>query len=61
MSKFKVEIKNDKLDNCFFLSVTHNGYQWSSLQLKSTDEMRQIAAALIAKADEIEGDVKCLN
>jgi hypothetical protein len=42
---FKAEIKPDAFDKELYLSITHNGYQWSSVALNH-DEMAIVIEVL---------------
>lgn len=37
---FDVEIKKDKYG--IYLSVTHNGYQWTTITFKNDDELENV-------------------
>jgi hypothetical protein len=55
--ELQIKITENKTGGEIFsyqLMLCKNGYQWWGSEIDNADQMRQIAAALIAKADEIE-------
>jgi len=57
MSTFKVETKEDH--GSYYLSVTHNGYQWNSIRLNNLQEEIPLIIIALAKMlkEEIHGEV----
>jgi len=39
-----------------WISITHNGYQWSTIRLKSVDEVRQLRDECTQYLEEVENE-----
>lgn len=50
VKQFQAKINSDEYG--YYLSVTHNGYQWNSVQL-NPDEMEIVISVLQEKIDEL--------
>jgi len=52
MEGFDVKINNEYGN--YYLSVTHNGYQWSSIQFNDSREIQKAIVVLIAQVKAIK-------